>query len=93
MTEAEFVARHAKAFYSKRWEHRMTQGELAYKAGISPELVSKLERGRTHPSLKVTFKIAKAFGMTTSEYVAHIESGEILAIKKTKKRNYSRYRY
>jgi len=91
MTEAEFVDKHAKAFYSKRWEHRMTQADVARKAGISPELVSKLESGESHPSLRKTFKIAAAFGMSTSEYVAYIESGEILATKKVRKsspRNY-----
>ncbi len=92
MTEAEFVARHHKAFYSKRWENRMTQAEVARKAGISPELVSKLERGVAHPSLRRTFRIAAAFGMTAAEYVAYVESGEILAFKKIKK-NTIRYRY
>ena len=92
MTEEEFIDRHHKAFYSLRWEHRMSQAAVAQKAKVSPELISKIERGVTHPNLRRTFRIAAAFGMSASEYLAYVESGEILAYKKEAK-SAGRYRY
>ena len=92
MTEDEFKARHTKIFYSKRWENRLTQGGVARLAGVSPELISKIERGESYPSFSTLFKIAQVFKMKTSAYIAYVESGEILATKASKRERRSNYR-
>jgi transcriptional regulator with XRE-family HTH domain len=38
----------------------MTQESLAEKAGISPEYISRIERGNTSPSFETIFRVAEA---------------------------------
>ena len=85
MTEKELLNRFCEMFYSMRWEHRLTQAELARKARISPETVSKIENKECSPSMKICFKIATAYNMTLSELFKQVETGEILAAKVKRK--------
>ena len=45
---------------SIRATHGMTQETLAEKAGISPEYVSRIERGNTSPSFGTISRVAEA---------------------------------
>ena len=52
-----------------RDRQKINQEELAFKAGLNPAYISHLERGIYSPTLYVTWKIAKALGMTLSDLV------------------------
>lgn len=46
-----------------RAEHRMSQGELAERIGVSRKTISTIEVGRFVPSTVIALKIARAFGV------------------------------
>lgn len=50
-----------------RAEHRMSQGELAEKIGVSRKTISTIEVGRFVPSTIIALKIAKYFGVPLEE--------------------------
>lgn len=52
--------------------------ELATASGVSRSMLSEVEREKANPTLTVTFRIARAFGMTLQEL---IESAETSASK------------
>ena len=52
----------------------MTIAELSERTGISPAVISKLERNQTTAELKTLFRLARAFGLTAAELVALVES-------------------
>lgn len=52
--------------------------ELATTSGVSRSMLSEVEREKANPTLTVTFRIARAFGMTLQEL---IESAETSASK------------
>lgn len=52
--------------------------ELATASGVSRSMLSEIEREKANPTLTVTFRIARAFGMTLQEL---IESAEASASK------------
>ncbi|MCB1278530.1 XRE family transcriptional regulator [Prosthecobacter sp.] len=52
--------------------------ELATASGVSRSMLSEIEREKANPTLTVTFRIARAFGMTLQEL---IESAETSASK------------
>ncbi|MBU0457832.1 helix-turn-helix transcriptional regulator [Patescibacteria group bacterium] len=43
-----------------RFDHNMTQEELALRTGVSRQTVMSIERGQTNPSVLLAFKIASA---------------------------------
>lgn len=45
-----------------RAKKRMTQDELAAKAGVSRQTINAIENERYDPSLPLAFALAKAFG-------------------------------
>ncbi len=45
----------------------LTQAELAKKAGVSPTLIARLERGERYPSARTLTKLAKALDMNEIE--------------------------
>jgi len=51
----------------------ISQEELAFRADLSAQYVSRIERGVQSPSLLVIQKIAKALGMPISELMHHVE--------------------
>ena len=52
----------------------MTIANLSERTGISPAVISKLERNQTVAELKTIFRLARAFGLTAAELLALVES-------------------
>lgn len=52
----------------------MTIADLSERTGISPAVISKLERNQTIAELKTLFRLARAFGLTAAELLALVES-------------------
>jgi putative transcriptional regulator len=50
-----------------RSKSRMTQEELAIKAGVSRQTIISLEKGKYNPSLQLAFKLARIFQMPVEE--------------------------
>jgi len=50
-----------------RAKKRMTQDELASKAGVSRQTINAIENERYDPSLPLAFALAKAFGCRIEE--------------------------
>ena len=57
-----------------RKRESMTIADLSEKTGISPAVISKLERNQTVAGLGTLFRLARAFGITAAELLALIES-------------------
>lgn len=71
----EFVGRRVKKL---RGDRGWSLEELATASGVSRSMLSEIEREKANPTLTVTFRIARAFGMTLQEL---IESAEPSASK------------
>lgn len=52
----------------------LTIADLSEKSGVSPAVISKLERNQTVAELKTLFRLARAFGITAAELLALVES-------------------
>ncbi len=52
----------------------LTIAELSKRAGVSPAVISKIERNQTIPELQTLFRLARVFGVTASELLALMES-------------------
>ena len=50
-----------------RKENRLTQEAIGQKVGLTRQSIISIELGRTEPSLKTAYKLAKVFGMTIEE--------------------------
>ncbi|MBQ1195424.1 MAG: helix-turn-helix transcriptional regulator [Clostridia bacterium] len=63
------------AISDKIKEHRikcgMTQAQLAEALGVTPQAVSKWEKGTGYPDLSVICPLADALGITTDELLEH----------------------
>jgi transcriptional regulator with XRE-family HTH domain len=67
----EFVGRKVKKLRTGRgWSLE----ELAQVSGVSRSMLSEIERERANPTLTVTFRIARAFGMTLQDLIGGIET-------------------
>jgi transcriptional regulator with XRE-family HTH domain len=62
-----------QAVRGARWRARLTQAELAERAGVRRELVGQLERGDANPTFAVFVKIARALGVPASQLVRAAE--------------------
>jgi transcriptional regulator with XRE-family HTH domain len=51
----------------------LTQEELAFKADVSRNYISLLERGEKSPTVQLLLRLCKALGVKASTIVAHIE--------------------
>lgn len=60
MNILENLGKNIRAIREKK---RMSQEELALKAGISVYYVSRIERGKANVSLETVYKIAKALNL------------------------------
>jgi transcriptional regulator with XRE-family HTH domain len=47
-----------------------TQGELAERAGVSVDVIGKIERGETTPSLETLHRLCKALRVSLAEFFA-----------------------
>jgi putative transcriptional regulator len=45
-----------------RAEREWSQAKLAVQVGVTRQTINSIEKGRFHPNLRLTFKIARAFG-------------------------------
>lgn len=52
-----------------RQEHNWSLEVLSEKSGVSRSMLSKIERGNVNPTLALTIRIARAFGLGLSELV------------------------
>ena len=52
-----------KAVHDFRLKNGVSQGELAEKVGTKQTAISRLESGRSNPSIKFLKKLAEALGM------------------------------
>jgi transcriptional regulator with XRE-family HTH domain len=52
----------------------LTIAQLSAKTGISPAVISKLERNQAVAGLGTLFRLARAFGITAAELLALVES-------------------
>jgi transcriptional regulator with XRE-family HTH domain len=57
-----------------RKQRGLSQESLAYEAGMERNYISLLELGKNSASVKMIFKLAKAFGITVSELMALVEA-------------------
>ncbi len=57
-----------------RLQDRLTLVELAEKSGVSKSLLSRIERGRSVPTITTIEKIASALGIVLSDFFANSET-------------------
>jgi transcriptional regulator with XRE-family HTH domain len=63
-----------------RADHGWSLDDLASSSGVSRSMLSEIERERANPTLAVTVRIARAFGMTISELIetaAHLSTIQV----------------
>lgn len=65
----EFTSLLSERLKEVRKSRKMTQEELAEKAGLHLTYVGHLELGKYHPTVYVMWKIAKALGVTINDLV------------------------
>lgn len=63
----EFTSRLSSRLRDIRKEKKLTQQELAEKAGLHLTYVGHLELGKYHPTVFVMWKISKALGVSINE--------------------------
>ena len=56
-----------------RKEKKLTQEELAYKAGINEKYFGRIERGESSPTFKTIVKICSAIDIKISKFMALVE--------------------
>ncbi len=64
-----------KKVKATRLQHDQTIQELADRSGVSANMISRVERGLTIPSVKILMKLAAAFGMSISYFVEEAQKG------------------
>ena len=57
-----------------RESRRMTQEDVAAKAGISREYLSKIENDHSSPTVETFLSICKALGVPASKIIARLET-------------------
>ncbi|MCD6126177.1 MAG: helix-turn-helix transcriptional regulator [Thaumarchaeota archaeon] len=57
-----------------RARYRMTQEELARSVGVTRQTIIAIENGKYLPSLKLAFKLAKAFNVKIEDLFEYRES-------------------
>lgn len=65
----EFTQRLSERLRDVRKSKKMTQQEVAEKAGLHLTYIGHLEAGKYHPTMFVVWKIAKALGVSLDELV------------------------
>ncbi len=57
------------ALTERRRESSMSMSELGRKVGVSPSMISQIERGQTLPSVGTLFALAAALGVTVDAFL------------------------
>ena len=74
-----------KKLKATRLRNDMTIQELAEVSEVSSNMISRIERGLTTPSVEIIVKLANAFGMSINYFVEEAEKGStIIHTKKGK---------
>ena len=55
-----------------RVKHRLTQGQVAKRSGISKSEISRLERGMRNPRLDTIVRVARGIGVAPSKLLTRI---------------------
>ena len=63
----EVLGRRLRALRTERWE---TLAQTSERAGISPQYLSEIERGRKEPSSEMIAALAGALGITVADLMA-----------------------
>jgi len=70
LPRADAVSSHlCRRLKQLRQERRWSLDALAKASGVSRSMLSQIERAKANPTLAVTFRIARAFGMSVGELV------------------------
>jgi len=64
-----------KKLKATRLKNDMTIQELAESSRVSSNMISRIERGLTIPSVEILMKLANAFGMSINYFVEEAEKG------------------
>ncbi len=64
-----------KKLKATRLRNDLTIQELADRSKVSSNMISRIERGLTVPSVEILMKLANAFGMSINFFVAEAEKG------------------
>lgn len=64
-----------KKLKATRLRNDMTIQELSEDSGVSSNMISRIERGLTTPSVEILMKLANTFGMSISYFVEEAEKG------------------
>jgi transcriptional regulator with XRE-family HTH domain len=64
-----------KKLKSTRLRNDMTIQDLAERSRVSSNMISRIERGLTTPSVEILIKLADAFGMSINYFVEEAEKG------------------
>lgn len=68
------------ALHRLRTKAGLTQLELAYRAGLTPATVCRIERGHQAPTLKTCYQIASALGVNVGTLIgdpAHVRPARL----------------
>jgi transcriptional regulator with XRE-family HTH domain len=69
-----------QALVRRRRELGLSMSELARQIGVSPSMVSQIERGHTLPSVVTLFALANALGATVDAFFSEPDDGEASAL-------------
>ncbi len=75
----QLVGRKLKA---TRLRNDMTIQDLADRSKVSSNMISRIERGLTVPSVEILMKLANAFGMSINYFVEEAEKGSTAVLTK-----------
>lgn len=64
-----------KKLKDTRLKNDLTIQEVSLKSGVSSNMISRIERGLTTPSVEILMKLAESFGMSISYFVEEAEKG------------------
>lgn len=67
-----------KKLKATRLKNDMTIQELAKRASVSSNMISRIERGLTTPSVEILMRLASSFGMSMNFFVEEAENGSTL---------------
>lgn len=67
-----------KKLKSTRLKNDMTIQELAKRAAVSSNMISRIERGLTTPSVEILMRLASSFGMSMNYFIEEAEKGSTL---------------
>jgi transcriptional regulator with XRE-family HTH domain len=65
---------------STRLKRDLTIQELAAGSGVSANMISRIERGLTTPSVEILMKLANAFGMSINYFIEEAEKGSTIVV-------------